>query len=244
MRFDVVTLFPEIFSGFVTESLLKKAIDRELIKIQLHDLRKWSNDKHQRVDDRPYGGGPGMVIKVGPVVECVEEVLGYAPEPAHVVMLSPQGEPLTQRLVEVLARLPRLLLICGRYEGFDERVTDILRPQEISIGDYVLNGGEVAAMVVMDAIMRFVPDVLGDEESCRSDSFSDENGWLEGAQYTRPRSFRGHDVPEVLLSGNHAQIAHWRHQQSYQRTKQRRADLLPRPMNPNHDRENQEGSMG
>lgn len=226
MRFDIVTLFPEIFSSFLGQSLLKKALDKQLLQVAVHDLRRWSKDKHQKVDDRPYGGGPGMVIKVEPVVECVEEVQGWAESPGLVVLLTPQGQPLTQRGVERLAKEPRLLMVCGRYEGFDQRVVDILKPLEISIGDYVLNGGEVAAMVVVDAVMRLIPGVLGDEESSRCDSFSDEEGWLEGAQYTRPRSFRGWEVPEVLLSGDHAEIARWRREQSYARTEERRADLL------------------
>lgn len=226
MRVDVITLFPEIFSGFLSESLLRKAIDRELIRVFVHDLRNWSQDKHQKVDDRPYGGGPGMVIKVEPVVACVEDLQQLADGPAHLVMLTPRGQRLDQSLVEELAARPRLALLCGRYEGFDQRVTDILQPHEISIGDYVLNGGEVAAMVLIDAVMRLVPGTLGDEESSRFDSFSDQNRWLEAAQYTRPRTFRGHEVPEVLLNGDHLQIANWRHQQSFQITKQRRADLL------------------
>lgn len=226
MRFDIVSLFPEIFTSFLGQSLLKKALDRQLLSVAVHDLRRWSKDKHQKVDDRPYGGGPGMVIKAEPVVECVEEIQGWAQEPGRVVVLTPQGQPLTQRLVEQLAGEPRLVLVCGRYEGFDQRVVDILKPQEISIGDYVLNGGEVAAMVVIDAVMRLVPDVLGDEESSRSDSFSDDQGWLEGAQYTRPRDYRGWEVPEVLLSGDHAEIARWRREQSFLKTQQRRADLI------------------
>lgn len=226
MRVDVLTLFPGIFSGYLQQSLLKKAIDRGLIQIHLHDLRQWSLGPHRQVDDRPYGGGPGMVLRVEPVVQGVEAIQRMAEPPGHVVLLTPQGRKLDQAVVEELAGYPRLLLVCGRYEGFDQRVFDILKPDEISIGDYILNGGEVAAMVVIDAVVRLVPGVVGDERSLREDSFSGDRRWLKGAQYTRPREFRGHRVPEILLSGNHQAIAQWREQQSLERTRQRRRDLL------------------
>ena len=226
MRVDVLTLFPGIFSGYREESLLHKAIQRGLVEVHLHDLRDWSTDKHHKVDDRPFGGGPGMVLRVEPVVEAVEAVQQQSGAPGHVVLLSPQGRQLTQTVVEELAAGPRLLLLCGRYEGFDQRVIDILQPDEISIGDYVLNGGEVAAMVVVDAVIRLVPDVLGHADSSVDDSFSPGNRLLEFAQYTRPRAYRGHEVPEVLLGGNHAAIARWRQEQSLLKTQQRRADLL------------------
>src|SRR4029078_12415224 len=213
MRFDILTLFPAIFSGYLGQSLLKKGIDAGLIDVQLHDIRCWSRDKHHKVDDRPFGGGPGMILQVEPVVECVEAVQQIAQphgmQPGHLVMLSPRGRTLNQQIVEELAAKPRLLLLCGRYEGFDERVFEILQPDEISIGDYVLNGGEVAAMTVIDAVIRLIPGVLGDEESSQHDSFSTGNRLLEFAQYTRPREYRGHTVPEVLLGGNHEQIARW-----------------------------------
>jgi tRNA (guanine37-N1)-methyltransferase len=225
MRFDVLTLFPEIFQGYLGQSLLKKAIDARLVDVQVHDLRHWSRDKHHKVDDRPFGGGPGMILQVEPVVECVEEVQQQA-EPGRLVVLSPRGRTLNQQIVEELAANSRLLLLCGRYEGFDERVFDILKPDEISIGDYVLNGGEVAAMAIIDAVIRLVPGVLGDDASSQHDSFSSGNRLLEFAQYTRPREFRGHPVPEVLLTGNHEQIARWRREQSYLSTRTRRADLL------------------
>jgi len=225
MRFDILTLFPAIFSGYLGQSLLKKGIDAGLIDVQLHDIRSWSRDKHHKVDDRPFGGGPGMILQVEPVVECVETVQSMA-DPGHLVMLSPRGRTLNQKIVEELAAKPRLLLLCGRYEGFDERVFDILHPDEISIGDYVLNGGEAAAMVVIDAVIRLIPGVLGDEESSQHDSFSSGNRLLEFPQYSRPREYRGHEVPEVLVSGNHEQIARWRKEQSYLSTRQRRADLL------------------
>ena len=210
MRFDVVTLFPEIFSGYLDQGLLKKAIDRSLVNIQLHDLRTWSTDKHQKVDDRPFGGGPGMVLQVQPVVDCVEHVQKLETTPGQVILLTPQGKPLDQPLVEKLADQPRQILLCGRYEGFDQRVIDVLDPLEISIGDYILNGGEVAAMVMIDAVIRLLPGVLGDERSAIEDSFSTGNRLLEGPQYTRPRQYRGYDVPEVLLSGDHKAIAQWR----------------------------------
>jgi tRNA (guanine37-N1)-methyltransferase len=232
MRFDVLTLFPGIFSGYLTQSLLKRAIQRGLVEVYLHNIRDWSRDKHHKVDDRPYGGGPGMVIRVEPVVECVEAVQSQGPAAGHVVLLSPQGQRLDQALVEQLAEHPRLLLLCGRYEGFDERVRTLLQPQEVSIGDYVLNGGEVAAMVVMDAVMRLVPGVLGDETSSRHDSFAGPERLLEFAQYTRPPEYRGQRVPEVLLSGDHAEIARWREAQRRQRTQQRRGTAPQAPATP------------
>lgn len=226
MRFDVVTLFPGMFPGYLGQSLLNKAIARGLVEVQVHDIRQWSGDKHHKVDDRPFGGGPGMVLRVAPVVECVEEIRPQADSPGRLILLSPQGRRLTQPVVEELAVAERLILLCGRYEGFDQRVIDILGPDEISIGDYVLNGGEVAAMVVIDAVVRMLPGVLGHADSNQDDSFSQGNRWLESAQYTRPREYRGHEVPEILLTGNHQAIARWRREQSYQKTRQRRADLL------------------
>jgi tRNA (guanine37-N1)-methyltransferase len=226
MRFDVLTLFPDIFQGYLGQSLLNKAIQAGLVHVHLHNIRDWSKGKHNTVDDRPFGGGPGMVMKVEPVVECVEAVQATAGWEGRLVMLTPQGRPLNQPAVERLAREERLLLLCGRYEGFDERIRTILKPEEISVGDYVLNGGEVAAMVIIDAVIRLVPGVLGDEDSTASDSFSGESRYLEFAQYTRPREYRGLEPPEVLLSGNHEEIARWREQDSLLRTRQRREDLL------------------
>ena len=226
MRFDVLTLFPDMFPGYLGQSLLKRAIDAGLVEICLHDIRNWSQDKHNKVDDRPYGGGPGMVMMVEPVVACVEAVRPMAGDPGHLVMLTPQGRPLNQAGVERLAQQRRLLLLCGRYEGFDERLRLVLKPEEISIGDYVLNGGEVAAMVIIDAVIRLVPGVLGDAESSQCDSFSTASRLLEFAQYTRPREFRGLQVPEVLLSGDHGEIARWREEDSRRRTQERRADLM------------------
>jgi len=225
MRFDVLTLFPEIFQGYLGQSLLKRAIEAGRVEVHLHNIRDYSRDKHRSVDDRPFGGGPGMVMMVEPVVHCVEAVQAMAP-PGHLVMLTPQGRRLDQPAVDRLAGRGRLLLLCGRYEGFDERIRLILRPEEISVGDYVLNGGEVAAMVIIDAVIRKVPGVLGDVESSLNDSFSGSSPRLEHAQYTKPRVFRGLEVPRVLLSGNHEEIACWREQDSLSRTRRRRADLL------------------
>jgi len=226
MRFDVLTLFPEVFSGYLGQSLLKKGIDAGLLAVHLHDIRRWTTDKHQKVDDRPFGGGPGMVMKVEPVVGCVEAVQKLAEPAGKLVLLSPQGRRLDQDIVKRLAAEPRLVLVCGRYEGFDQRIIDLLQPEEISIGDYILNGGEAAAMVVIDACIRLIPGVLGDEQSSQDDSFSTESGQLEFPQYTRPREFRGLEVPEILLSGDHGEIARWRQEQSYLKTKERRQDLL------------------
>jgi tRNA (guanine37-N1)-methyltransferase len=206
--------------------LLKLAIERSIVSVNLHNIRDWARDKHLSVDDRPFGGGPGMVIMPGPAVEAVEAVQQLDAAPGRVVMLTPQGRPLNQRLVEELAGYSRLLLLCGRYEGFDQRVSDILEPEEISIGDFIINGGEVAAMVVIDAVIRLVPGVLGDEDSGRYDSFSTGNRLLEFSQYTRPREYRGLKVPEVLLSGDHEAIARWREQSSREHTKQKRPDLI------------------
>jgi len=233
MRFDVLTLFPQVFPGYLGESLLNKAIQRGLVETHVHDIRDWSKDKHQKVDDRPFGGGPGMVMKVEPVVECVEDIQKQGDQRGRIILLTPQGRRLDQNLVEQLANEDRMILVCGRYEGFDQRIVDILKPDELSIGDYVLNGGEVAAMVVIDSVVRMIPGVLGDEQSNINDSFSQGNRLLEFAQYTRPQEYRGHRVPEVLLSGNHEEISRWRKQKSIERTKQSRADLLKDDPPPN-----------
>lgn len=232
MRFDVLTLFPGMFPSYLGQSLLKLAIERGLIDVRLHNIRDWAHDKHHTVDDRPYGGGPGMLLKVEPVVECVEAVLAMEPGPRRLIMLTPHGRRLDQPLVEELAGQERLVLLCGRYEGFDDRVRQILQPDEISIGDYILGGGEVPAMVLIDAVARLIPGVLGDEESNRQDSFSGETRWLEFGQYTRPREFRGLAVPEVLVSGDHQRIAEWRRAESARRTEEQRSDLLPQSGTP------------
>lgn len=226
MRFDVLTLFPEIFSGYKTQSILNKAIQREMVSLNVHNMREWSTEKHHKIDDRPFGGGPGMVLMVEPVVNCVRSVQAMGDAPGQLIMLTPQGRRLDQRFVEELAVMPRLVMLCGRYEGFDQRVSDILQPLEVSIGDYILNGGEVAGMVLVDALVRMIPGVLGDEFSNFDDSFSRGNRMLEYPQFTRPREFEGHSVPEVLLGGNHAEIERWRKQKSLENTANRRSDLL------------------
>src|SRR5438128_2155615 len=218
MRFDVLTLFPEIFQGYLTQSLLKLAIQNGLVEIHLWNMRDWAKGKHHCVDDRPFGGGPGMVIMPEPVFAAVEDVQGQTASPGLPVLLTPAGERLTQGGVRELAGHPRLLLLCGRYEGFDERIRLGLRPRELSIGDFVCNGGEVPAMVVIDAVIRYVPGVLGDADSVKEESHSDP-GRLEYPQYTRPRVFRGMAVPEVLLSGDHQAVALWRRQQSEARSR-------------------------
>jgi tRNA (guanine37-N1)-methyltransferase len=227
MRFDVLTLFPGMFPGYLGQSLLGKSIEKGLVSVRLHDLREWSSDPHNRVDDRPFGGGPGMILMVDPVVRAAEAIQAMDPRPATVVMMTPGGRKMDQRLVEDFSSGgSRYLILCGRYEGFDQRVSDLLQPVEISIGDYILNGGEVAAMVMIDAMIRLVPGVLGDDQSNIEDSFSSGNRLLEFPQYTRPREYRGLGVPEILLGGNHPEIRRWRDEQSRKRTEQRRQDLL------------------
>jgi len=226
LHFDILTLFPGIFEGFLSESVLKNALDAEKIRIHLHNMRDWADDKHSSMDDRPFGGGPGMVLKVDRVVPCVEEVQRRQPVPGRLIMLTPQGQTFNQQFAESLAAEKRLLLICGRYEGFDERIMDLLKPEEISIGDYILNGGEVAAMVIIESVMRLIPGILGDADSNRYDSFSSGNRLLDCAQYTRPREYRGLAVPEVLLNGHHAEIDRWREKSVQERTAEKRPDLL------------------
>ena len=217
IRFDVLTLFPGVLEGFLQESLLAKALGKGLIEIHRWDIREWTLDKHAKVDDRPYGGGAGMVIGCQPVFDCVEAVQRLG-GPAELIALSPQGERLTQRVVEDLATRERLLLLCGRYEGFDERVFEGLQPRLLSIGDFVCNGGEVPAMAVIEAVARLIPGVLGDEKSAREDSFA-EPGWMEYPQYTRPPAFRGMTVPAILLGGDHGEIKRWRAEQARRRSK-------------------------
>ncbi|QEF96698.1 tRNA (guanine-N(1)-)-methyltransferase [Stieleria maiorica] len=227
MRFDIVTLFPAIFDGYLTQSLLEKAIAKGLVEIHRHNLRDWAADTpHRKVDDRPFGGGPGMLLQVDVTVPCVEDIDRMAATPARKILLTPQGKRFDQRMAEDLATSDRVMLLCGRYEGFDQRVVDIVKPEEVSVGDFVLNGGEVAAMTIIDGVVRLLPGVLGDENSHVDDSFSRGNRLLEFPQYTRPRDFRGHRVPDVLLGGNHEAIAAWRAEQSRIRTKQRRSDLF------------------
>ena len=225
MRFDILTLFPELFESYLQQSLLKKAIDRGLLEVHRWNFRDWAEGKHKSVDDTPYGGGPGMLLCCQPVFDCVEAVQRQGQAPGRLVMLTPQGRRLDQGLVQELSESPRLVLMCGRYEGFDERIRLGLAPLEVSAGDFVTNGGEVPAMLIIDAVMRLVPEVLGDETSSKYDSFA-ETGRLEYPQYTRPREFRGMPVPEVLLEGNHGKIAAWREEASRQRTQSVRGEAL------------------
>jgi tRNA (guanine37-N1)-methyltransferase len=209
LRVDLLTLFPALFEGFLSESILRRAIDKGLVAIHRWDIRDWAEGKHKQVDDRPFGGGPGMVLMAPPTVAAVEAVRDGAEPPGRLIVLTPQGRTFDQAWARELARESRLILLCGRYEGFDERILETLEPEPLSIGNYVLSGGEVAAMVVIDAVMRLVPGVLGDAESAVDESFGPDGG-LEYPQYTRPRSFRGRAVPDILLGGDHAAIARWR----------------------------------
>jgi len=226
MRIDILTIFPGMFRGPFEESIVKRAVEKGLVRIFVHDIRDYASDRHRTVDDYPYGGGPGMVMKAEPLFAAVEAVQGQAAEQGPVVLLTPQGRLFNQGVAGELARHDRLMLVCGHYEGVDARVHQYLATDEISVGDYVLSGGELAAMVVVDAVVRQIPGALGSPESAADDSFS--QGLLEYPQYTRPADFRGMVVPEVLLSGNHGEIARWRRRQSLLRTAQRRPDLLAR----------------
>lgn len=224
-RYDVLTIFPGIFRGPLDETILRRALDAGRVEIALHDLRDWTHDRHRTVDDYPFGGGPGMVLKPEPIFEAVEAIQPLAEPPASVVLLTPQGRRLDRDLVAELAAQPRLLLICGRYEGVDERVREQLVDIEVSVADVVLSGGELPALLLLDALVRRIPGVLGGEGSLAEESF--EGGLLEYPQYTRPAEFRGWTVPDVLLSGHHAEIERWRRAQRLRRTRERRPDLLP-----------------
>lgn len=241
MRFDVLTLFPELFDSYLTQSLLKKALDEKLVEVHRWNFREWATGKHKSVDDTPYGGGPGMLLSCQPIFDCVEAVQTRTEIPGQLVMLTPQGRKLDQKLVEELAAHQRLLLLCGRYEGFDDRIRQGLNPLEISAGDFICNGGEVPAMLIIDTVIRLVPGVLGDETSSRYESFAEE-GLLEYPQFTRPREFRGMGVPEVLLNGNHEAIAQWRAETSRQRTLERRGQLPPEPVSADHKQTKQKSS--
>jgi len=223
MKVDILTLFPNMFSSPLRESILGKAIEKGLLQIQTLNVRDFTLDKHQVVDDAPYGGGQGMVMKVEPIARAIESVKSQN-RSAWIIYLTPQGKPFDQDLARRLSTRPHLVLLCGRYEGVDERARDLFVDEEISIGDYVLTGGELAAMVLIDAVSRFIPGVLGSDRSAEEDSFF--NSLLEYPQYTRPVDFRGSRVPEVLLSGNHAAISVWRRREAIRRTSLRRPDLL------------------
>jgi tRNA (guanine37-N1)-methyltransferase len=222
VQIDVLTLFPEMFRGVFDSGVIGRAMEQGLVGISLHNFRDQAHDRHHTVDDYPYGGGAGMVLKPEPIFEAVEAIKGESDVP--VILLNPAGRLFNQKVAEEFARYSRVIIICGRYEGVDQRVAEHLATDEISIGDYVLTGGEIAAMVIIDAVVRLLPGVLGSELSPREDSHV--AGLLEYPQYTRPPSYRGWPVPEVLLSGNHAQIASWRREQSIRRTYQRRPELL------------------
>lgn len=239
MRIDVLTLFPEACEPFFSSSVLGRARDAGIVTVACHNIRDHTKDPHGKVDDRPFGGGPGMVMMCQPVLDAVEAVTELDSEPPEIVLLTPQGEKLNQELAKELSGRKRLMLIAGHYEGFDERIRLLLSPREISIGDYVLSGGEAAAMVVVDAVVRLIPGALGDDQSALEESFSvpypeamhdesraDQPGLLEYPHYTRPREFRGLTVPEVLVSGNHGKVEAWRRAEALKRTVERRPDLL------------------
>ena len=234
MQVHILTLFPQMFQGVLSCSILKRAQEKQLLTVNLIDIRDYSTDKHKCVDDYPFGGGPGMILQAEPVVTAVEAVLqrieAESAEFGHgqtrLVLMSPQGRTFTQEKARELAQCSQLVIICGHYEGFDERIRLLLKPEEISIGDYILTGGEIPAMVVVDAVTRLIPEVLGEPEGGEEESFY--TGLLEFPQYTRPRVYRGLAVPEVLISGHHARIKQWRREQSLLRTQQRRPDLLER----------------
>lgn len=224
MRIDILTLFPEIMQPYLAASMLGRAQRANLVHIHLHQLRDYTTDPHKKVDDRPFGGGPGMVLSCQPVCDAVAAIEPLDPRPARRILLSPQGRTFDQSLANEYAASQRLLLICGHYEGFDQRIIDLLQPEELSIGNYVLTGGEIPALAVVDAVVRLLPGVVGHPEATACESFQGE--LLDYPQYTRPREFRGLSVPDVLLTGNHAEIAAWRRQQAARRTRERRPDLL------------------
>ena len=224
MRIDILTLFPEVFEIPLNYSIVKRAQDNRLIEIVITNIRDFATDNYRKVDDKPYGGGPGMVMMPGPVFDCFEHVKSLSEEKARAILLTPQGKPFNQAKAQELSSEKRLIFIAGKYEGFDERIRTGLDVEQISIGDYILNGGELAAMVIIDSIVRLIPGALGDDESAKDDSFS--AGLLEYPQYTRPEVFRGMKVPDILLSGDHKKIAEWRKEQAFSRTQKTRPDLL------------------
>ena len=224
MRIDLLTLFPEAFESIFASSIIQRAQQKNLLQIVLSNIRDFARDKYRSVDDKPYGGGPGMVMMCEPIFDCLTHVEAADPTRGQRILLTPQGQPFNQSLARQLARQERLILIAGHYEGFDERIRLGLKPLEVSIGDYVLSGGEIAAMVIVDAVTRLLPGALGGESSTEEESFN--GGLLEYPQYTRPKNFRGLEVPQVLLSGHHERIRAWRNQQAKERTRLRRPDLL------------------
>lgn len=237
MRIDIVTIFPEICRAPLTESIMRRAQQKGLLELHIHDLRDYTRDKHRKVDDEPYGGGQGMVMKPEPFFAAVESLRGAASTVAKVILMSPQGRPLSQRMVESLVekRDAHYIILCGHYEGVDHRVVEALIEEEISIGDYVLTNGALAAAVLVDAMVRLLPGALGDERSAWQETFS--GGLLESPHYTRPVEFRGMRVPEVLLSGHHAKIDAWREEKGLERTRQNRPDLLEDQACPENERD-------
>ncbi len=231
MRFDILTLFPEVFEPVLGASITGRARSAGLVEWLATDIRQYADNKHKKVDDRPFGGGPGMVMMCQPLWDAVRDVEAKDPRPATRLLMTPQGEPLTQPIVEDLAALPRLLIIAGHYEGIDERVVERLAPREISVGDFVLSGGEIPALALIDAVVRLLPGALGHEDSAASDSFCpagpDRRRLLDCPHYTRPRVWEGMEAPEVLMSGDHARVDAWRLRQRLERTRARRPDLLP-----------------
>ena len=223
IKFDILTIFPEMFSSPLNFSLIKKAQEKGLLNMNLHDIRNWAHDKHKMTDDSPYSGGCGMVMKVEPVEKALAAIKGRETE-SRVILMTPQGQPLTQKIVTELSEKKQIIIICGRYEGVDERIRTNLVDREISIGDYILTGGELPALVLIDAVSRLIPGVLGNAQSADNESFS--HGLLEYPQYTRPAVYKGWSVPDVLISGNHAEIELWRRRESIRRTYRRRPDLL------------------
>ena len=234
MRFDVFSLFPEAFPTYLSLSILQRAIERGLLEVQVHDIRSWATDRHHVTDDTPYGGGGGMVMKPEPIFAAVEEVLESLPD-VPVIMMTPQGRLFDQHVAQELSVYPRIALLCGRYEGVDERVRQNLVTDEISIGDFVLTGGELPALAVIDAVTRLIPGVLGDPDGAADDSHA--SGLLEYPHYTRPATFRSLPVPDVLLSGHHGEISRWRREQALLRTLQRRPDILARAELSQQDKE-------
>ena len=225
MKFDIVTIFPKMVEAPLAEGIVGRAIERGAIDVRVHDLRDHTTDRHRVVDDVPFGGGPGMVLKAEPLFRAVEHIRSERGEPSAIVLTSPDGERLTHALAQRLSAMDHLVILCGRYEGVDERVREHLATEAVSIGDYVLSGGELPALVIVDAVARLVPGVVGDDASVRGDTFA-RDGLLDFPQYTRPADFRGLKVPPVLLSGHHAEIEKWRREQALERTRRHRPDLL------------------
>lgn len=224
MKIDILTLFPDMFTGVLNQSIMKKAQEQNIFSYEAIDFRKYTESKHLKVDDYPYGGGAGMVLMPQPIFSAVDAIEKSAERPPRIILMCPQGERYTQKKAEELAQEEHLIFICGHYEGYDERIRQHLVTDEISIGDFVLTGGELGAMVVIDSVVRLLPDSLGNEASAKEDSFS--TGLLEHPHYTRPATFKGYDVPEVLRSGHHGKIEEWRKKMSLKRTQERRPDLL------------------